>query len=352
MSQREDHERYLLNVILSHSLSSENPSQQTKRNAYRSSPSYFSQYKQELMEKYQDFTFDDFKGSEVHETPSGEVLKITQKEKLDFELKENSYRKGLKRNLKLMSNVGIATEKRLKSQGYDSLEDLTDHKTYGNRAVECLNSIDEMSFNDLLSYVKKNRYSKQCKMDVLKSASIPDHESFKFMDIETMGLSNVPIILLGVAEIDKGDIVTTQYLLRDYHEESAVIDGYLSHLDDDSVHVTFNGKFFDIPFIRNRADYWGLESGKLDLPHFDLLYFARYLWRDELPNCRLQTIEKHKFGLEREGDVPGQFIPQYYKTYLERNNLGPLVPIVEHNKQDIISLASFLMKMYDAVNRY
>lgn len=170
------------------------------------------------------------------------------------------------------------------------------------------------------------------------------------MDIETLGLSNVPIILIGVAEIEKDKIKTTQYLLRKPEEEAAVIEGYLSHLDENSAHVTFNGKFFDVPFIKNRADYWGLNSNTLNLPHYDLLYYGRYLWKNQLPNCKLQTIEKYKFNHERQGDVPGQFIPGYYDTYLKEGNIGPLIPIVEHNKQDIISLAYFLMKMYETIN--
>ena len=37
-------------------------------------------------------------------------------------------------------------------------------------------------------------------------------------------------------------------------------------------------------------------------------------------------------------------------TLTEKNNIGPVVPIIEHNCQDIISLASFLDKMYGDVN--
>ena len=88
----------------------------------------------------------------------------------------------------------------------------------------------------------------------------------------------------------------------------------------------------------------------LDLAHLDLMYFAKNLWSDELPNCQLQTIERELFGIEREGDVPGQYIPGYYDTYLDEDNIGPVVPIIEHNAQDIISLASFLEKMYRDVN--
>ena len=169
------------------------------------------------------------------------------------------------------------------------------------------------------------------------------------MDIETLGLSNVPLILIGVAEIKKDKIITSQYFLRRIYEEPAAIEAYLSHLDEDSVHVTFNGKSFDVPFIRNRCSY---NRVRLDyrLPHLDLMYFAKNLWSDKLPNCRLQTIEKELFGIERQGDVPGQFIPGYYNTYISQDNIGPIVPIIEHNRQDIVSLAYFLEKMYEDVN--
>ena len=169
------------------------------------------------------------------------------------------------------------------------------------------------------------------------------------MDIETKGLSNVPVILIGVAEIKNDNIITSQYFLRDYTEESVILEAYLSHLDEDSVHVTFNGKSFDVPFINNRCIYNRINAN-LDLAHIDLMYFAKNLWKDELPNCKLQTIEREFFGIEREDDVPGQYIPGYYDTYLSKNNIGPIVPIIEHNRQDIVSLASFLEKMYKDVN--
>jgi hypothetical protein len=169
------------------------------------------------------------------------------------------------------------------------------------------------------------------------------------MDIETKGLSNVPIILIGVAEIRGSRIVASQYFLRDYSEEANILEAYLTHLDEDSVHVTFNGKTFDLPFIKNRCRYNRIDAD-LNLPHLDLMYFAKNLWSEELPNCQLQTIEKEIFGIERVDDVPGQYIPGYWDTYHEQNNIGPVVPIIEHNAQDIISLASFLEKMYRDVN--
>ena len=41
--------------------------------------------------------------------------------------------------------------------------------------------------------------------------------------------------------------------IRQKEEEPALIEAYLSHIDEASVHVTYNGASFDIPFIKNRA---------------------------------------------------------------------------------------------------
>ena len=157
------------------------------------------------------------------------------------------------------------------------------------------------------------------------------------------------LLLIGVAEIKGNKIIASQYFLRNYTEEASIIDAYLNHLDEDSVHVTFNGKTFDVPFIKNRCRYNRIQAD-LDLAHLDLMYFAKNLWGETLPNCQLQTIEKELFGIERVGDVPGQYIPGYWDTYFEKDNIGPVVPIIEHNAQDIISLASFLDKMYRDVS--
>jgi uncharacterized protein YprB with RNaseH-like and TPR domain len=32
-------------------------------------------------------------------------------------------------------------------------------------------------------------------------------------------------------------------------------------------------------------------------------------------------------------------VPEFYETYLRTQNCGPLVPIVDHNRQDVVSLA-------------
>lgn len=348
MTYDDNFENYLKNV-LSNSISSSNPSKEAKDKARKLSPSYFNDLKEDLLIRYDNKSLSDVMDCKKCSTSYGDVLKITTKEKIDFNIEDNDFKSQMNNNLKLLPKIGLKTEENLKNKGYTTIESLQGHDKYCDVASKFMNSLDDMSFYEIMDLLDNNKYSKNCRNNILKSISLVEPENFKFMDIETKGLSNVPIILIGVAEIKGKDIVASQYFLRDYTEEANIIEAYLSHLDEDSIHVTFNGKSFDVPFIRNRCIYNRIE-GNLDLPHLDLMYFAKSLWRDKLPNCQLQTIEREIFGIQRVDDVPGQYIPGYYDAYLLHNNIGPVVPIIEHNCQDIISLASFLEKMYEDVN--
>lgn len=318
MTQDYDFENYLRKA-LSNSISSSNPSDVAKQKARKVSPLYFKDLKEKLIFKYQDKSLEDIMDCNVCSTSFGDVLRITTKEKIDFKINDNDFKNQINHNLKLLPRIGVKTEQNLKNNGFNTIESLKNHDKYSDIASKFLNDIEDMSFCEIMDLLDNNIYSRKCRDNLLKCISLTDVENFKFMDIETKGLSNVPIILIGVAEIKKNKIVASQYFLRDYTEEPNIIEAYLSHLDEDSVHVTFNGKTFDVPFIKNRCRYVGIDYN-LDLPHLDLMYFAKNLWKDTLPNCQLQTIEREIFGIEREGDVPGQYIPGYYDTYISQNN--------------------------------
>ena len=346
--QDNNFEEYLKKT-LSNSISSRNPSEDAKNKARKKSPSYYSDLKEKLLIEYENKSLKDVMECKISSTSYGDVLKITNKEKINFDLEDNNFKHQMNNNLKLLPKIGIKTEENLKNKGYSTIESLKNHDKYGDVASKFMKNMDEMTYCEVIDLLDNNKYSKKCRDNVLKSISLTDSENFKFMDIETKGLSNVPIILIGVAEIKGNNIVASQYFLRNYAEEANIIDAYLSHLDEDSVHVTFNGKTFDVPFIKNRCIYNRIDAN-LDIAHLDLMYFAKSMWGEKLPNCQLQTIEQEMFGIKRVGDVPGQYIPGYYDTYLDKNNIGPVVPIIEHNAQDIISLASFLEKMYRELN--
>lgn len=347
----QNHERDMLKTILSRSLSSSNPSNETidKAHTYSgiNSDDPYKKLKYKLIEEYQDSSIIDIPGSSVIENNHGETVEIKNKEKIVFDTKHKDFKEEIFSDLKLVPNIGQATEKKLKEQGFKDIHSLLGHEKYCEYAETAIEQLNSDSFKDIFNIVRKNSYSKN---NVLKCLSGIDNENFKFMDIETLGLTNVPIILIGVAELSKNgkSIESTQYLLREKSEEPAVLQAFMSHLDEDSVYVTYNGARFDVPFIKNRCDYYRINY-EHNLIHYDLLYFARRLWKSKIPNCKLTTVEKYLFDINRVDDVPGSYIPSYYETYMKENNIGPLIPIIEHNRMDIVSLAKFLMKMHEEV---
>ncbi len=342
VSRKEEHEAYLKNV-LSKSLSSENPSNDTVKKAEKNSSTFFKQLKEGLLNKYEGESFNDFPNTSNCTNEYGETLKIISEEKTDFNLNKADINEDLTCDLKIINGIGPSTEGKLKEKGYNNIYDLLNHDTYNKKAEKVINDLESADYTSKIQILKDNSKDKN---NLLKCACDIPEENFKFMDIETLGLSNVPIILIGIAEVKNKRITTSQYLLRDRSEEPALIREFFKHLTNDSVFVTFNGKSFDVPFIENRAAYYRIDYPK-KLINYDLMYYARNLWKDILPNCQLQTIEREIFNIKRDDDVPGAYIPGYWETYHQENNIGPLVPIVEHNRLDIVNLATFFNYMFN-----
>lgn len=346
-SRREEHEAYLKRMI-SNSSPSTDHSKKASQRTQMDPLNYFNTLKFGLMNKYKDWDFSDIEGSKVIENVYGETLKITRREKIDFSLEAERESKinELSSNFKLMPGIGLETEMKLKREGYKTVYDLLDHPNYSKKAKELIKRIEKNCFIKEFNLYRQLTKYPNAKNSTLKALSSLDPFNLKFMDIETLGLSNAPIILIGIAEIKGNYIESNQYMLRNKEEEPALIEAYLSHIDEASVHVTYNGASFDIPFISNRARLYRIDCD-LDQTHFDLMYPARNLWKNKLPNCKLTTIEEHLFNIKRVDDVPGAYIPDYYRTYLTTRNIGPLIPIIEHNRMDIVSLAHFLKRMYE-----
>lgn len=300
--------------------------------------------KQELLEEYAGINLEDVIDGEEYTTQTGTCYKIETEEKITLKvLNQNYARTRILSNLKLLYGIGEATEQNLKSEGYTTIEDLVEHPRFGSEAQKFL-AIDPCDTVELIKWIV--HWLPQSHPVVLCSTSFRNAEDFIILDIETMGLHSLPIILFGVARISQDHLTVTQYLLRDIPEEPGALSGFLSHIKGDSVLVSFNGKAFDIPFIRERLAYYGMRAN-IENPHFDLLHFSRRAFREKVPDCRLTTLEEYVFGVKRENDVPSALVPSFYSTYRETKNVGPLIPVIEHNKQDMITLAHIFSRLHE-----
>ena len=176
----------------------------------------------------------------------------------------------------------------------------------------------------------------------LSAGLIPDAPPGKwaFLDTETTGLAaGACAFLIGVGSIDSAGFRLRQFFLRDYADEPSMLSRLSEYLAQFDVLITYNGKSFDQPLLEGRYHVARAPHPFGRLPHLDLLFGARRLWKLRLESCRLVDLENQILGVEREGDLPGEMIPYCYLEFLRTRQAFELVPIFHHNALDILSLA-------------
>ncbi|MFA5330927.1 MAG: ribonuclease H-like domain-containing protein [Methanoregula sp.] len=291
-----------------------------------------------LVSQYDGVPFEEIFSGKETETGNGTCFSLESREKFAVPaIGQGRMKSAMLADLTLVRGIGACTSARLKARGYTTIEDLVSHPKFRPAARQVLDRIvraDPVGIMELAG----SRHAKSHPF-VLGAAGSFLPEDFVFLDIETLGLFSRPIILFGVGTIEQENIVVRQYLLRDICEEAAALTATVGQLAGHrAALVTFNGKAFDLPYVQDRLAYYGL-CPVTRVPHFDVLHFSRRRWKGEYSSCRLADLEAAVLGVRREDDVPGQMVPEFYETYMRTKNCGPLVPIVDHNRQDVISTA-------------
>ena len=165
-----------------------------------------------------------------------------------------------------------------------------------------------------------------------------------FVDTETTGLSQgagtLPF-LIGLAWFDGESLTLRQLLLQRPGDEAPMLQMVRERICKSSCIVTYNGKSFDWPLLRNRFVMNRVPVPELP-PHIDLLHSARCVYKGRLERVRLVNVEDRVLGFLRVDDVEGHEIPELYWSYVRGGSPGALEPVIEHNANDIIALAALL----------
>ncbi|MCB9558368.1 MAG: ribonuclease H-like domain-containing protein [Deltaproteobacteria bacterium] len=170
-----------------------------------------------------------------------------------------------------------------------------------------------------------------------------------FIDTETTGLSRAAgtlAFLIGIGRFcEQGKrFIVDQLFVRSPQYEPAVLDLLADYLARAKLLVSFNGRTFDMPILRNRSLIRRVPL-LLELPHLDLLPLCRRLLGSRLSNCRLGTVERELFGFVRQDDVDGSLAPELYNAFLRSGSLAGLCGVLEHNRIDIASMAPLFSEL-------
>ncbi len=181
-------------------------------------------------------------------------------------------------------------------------------------------------------------------------------EEIAFLDTETTGLAGgagTVAFLVGVGRWIPGAraFQVVQLFLEDLDREPALLSQLARELAGIRCVVTYNGRRFDVPLLRNRCVINRRPELLDGAWHLDLLPLSRSLWRLSQPDCRLATLERGVLGVARGHDVPGWEIPSVYTRYLRLGPDARLGAVFRHNRLDILSLAGLFWAADRAAQR-
>ena len=169
-----------------------------------------------------------------------------------------------------------------------------------------------------------------------------------FLDTETTGLSGgagTVAFLVGLGRVEGDQFTVYQYLMPNYGAEPLLLEKTAALIRQADTLVTFNGRSFDVPLLRSRFVMCRMEDPTEAMPHLDLIHPARRAWKLRLKDCSLGHIEESVLNIRRENDIPGAEVPERYFAFLKSGDMSLLEDIVEHNRQDIVSLGTLLARL-------
>ncbi len=175
-----------------------------------------------------------------------------------------------------------------------------------------------------------------------------------FLDIETTGFlsSGSSIYLIGCAFYHEGNWIIRQWFAQTPEEEAELVKAFLSFAESYSYLIHYNGNTFDIPFIKHKAQKYGLPCTIENMQGLDIYRritpYKNFL---KLPNCKLKTIECF-LGINREDAFNGGELIQVYTDYISSHDFNLYHTLMLHNSDDMKGMLEILpiLSFYDLFN--
>ena len=242
----------------------------------------------------------------------------------------------LKQTFRHIQGIGERTEKRLWKAGVTSWEQFLDNPTLGRlpqwrqdeARFELERSLIALEKRDAQYFITRLPHQLHWRLYAEFS------ERVAYLDIETTGLGaeESMITVIGIYDGERPRVYV--------HGQN--LEQFVRDIDTFTLLVTYNGKQFDLPFLRTKL---GIP---LKQAHIDLRYpLAALGYRGGL-----KKIEK-RLGLERPGLVSqlDGWCAVVLWRYYERGEAGALETLLHYNLEDVIHLPALLAEVYNTTVR-
>jgi hypothetical protein len=155
-----------------------------------------------------------------------------------------------------------------------------------------------------------------------------------YLDIETTGCSrfhhDLTVIGIAVERTDTIDVV--QFVGQDITTEALQ-----SALTEVGILYTYNGRRFDLPFIKNKLNI-DLER---QFRHRDLMYDC---WKHKLKGGLKAVEQKLNIGRESKG-IDGWMAVRLWWDYINYNDDDALKTLLAYNREDVVNLQTLRLKL-------
>jgi uncharacterized protein YprB with RNaseH-like and TPR domain len=237
----------------------------------------------------------------------------------------------LKNTFLHVSGLGIKSEQRIWSSGIHSWDRLLREnlKCFSLKRTDTLRRSIEGS-KEHLSRGNPNYFG-----NLLPSNQFwrffPDfRESTAYLDIEITGLGFWSNTITTIALYDGKSVFT--------YVQGQNLDDFKKDIKRFKVLVTYNGRWFDVPFIERYFDI------KLNQVHIDLRYLLRSLgYAGGLKGC------ERKAGIDREelDGLDGYSAVLLWNDYQRNKNPKSLETLLAYNIQDVVNLENLMVLSYN-----
>lgn len=308
-----------------------------------------------FIESYSGESLEDiFQNQKIIKNDMGEFLEITWEiADISCDMNLQMTRKNLLNNLKTVYYIGENIETYLMNRGIRNLIDLKSHLRYRKQAIEMLNLIKSKDYFNLC----KNKYIND--LDVIYCFELED---LLFLDIETLGIYDSPMIVVGLGYYRDKQFIINILFARELEEEISICEHLKNEiLPNFKCLLSYNGKSFDIPYIANRFLYFFDENPMIsedDIPykqvntkyhHIDLYHCCRRKFKGMFQDYTLTNMEEQLLKMQRDNELPSNLVGTCFRMYLKdpQRYIGLIKEVIEHNYYDIYALPLILQKLLE-----
>ena len=167
--------------------------------------------------------------------------------------------------------------------------------------------------------------------------NIGDVTKIVFIDIETTGLTakNTNLYMIGCAYYKDDEYHLMQWFAEKYEEELQLLTAFFDFVKDYEYLVHYNGNNFDIPYLLQKCQQFGLDKNFDSFVGVDIFRrIAPYKEILALTDMKQKTIEEY-LGISRDDTYSGRELINKYHDYVCEGSESLLNELLLHNEDDL-----------------